>query len=598
MHVSYFRFATTETLVAEFDARGLRGQVGFIDISSRTFRGQGLVNVTSSLKGTIKGEMFVWKVYSNPVLPHESCTPHKYGPVFLDFSESHGLLVSDARLQLGDVFLEDLVERTLVLKSVTTLRVVCGILRPTSRVTTFSATFVKGVTGNLLIRQVNEDPGHTCAQREDGRTTTGILSSLVTSFGVDLDSPRMLTWRLFSRKYEAEDESLKHMLEQCRSLGSFPGTLLHEGLYPFPLANGLDDARHYELEPVPSLLSLVGQYSVLVVLYEGEQVEACSVLHRVKPKRASAVFNNSRSPTEVTGQVGVYQVSPLDPVKLSINLSFPLGNAMALGVDQLPTEDRTSCSGLSLRFHESSDLELDLDLTPAPQQGTPDLYPTGDWSGKFGTLLGLEFAAATVTDTTSTLFGTNSVLGRSVVVYDELWRVLGCANLEDHTPKITARASFSKVVEGELVLSQPTDSFFSETQILLKVNKTAGTEASFGHRWHIHSGQVDSDSDCASPGPHFNPYGASPTQRQQFGEGIPDTTFEVGDLQGKHGPLTLPAAVDIKEDPSTGRWLWTDSNLPLLGVGSVITRTFVMHGKNGDAGSLVCATIEMEELVV
>lgn len=68
-----------------------------------------------------------------------------------------------------------------------------------------------------------------------------------------------------------------------------------------------------------------------------------------------------------------------------------------------------SCKGISGRFYEP--WTVDLDLTPAPQMGTKDLYPAGDLSGKFGTLAGLRHATTTLLDPTIMLFGSYSVLG-------------------------------------------------------------------------------------------------------------------------------------------------------------------------------------------
>lgn len=61
--------------MAEFDQKGLRGQVGFLEAPD------GKMVVAASLKGTVKGETFVWKVYTTPVLPYEACVPDNYGAV-------------------------------------------------------------------------------------------------------------------------------------------------------------------------------------------------------------------------------------------------------------------------------------------------------------------------------------------------------------------------------------------------------------------------------------------------------------------------------------------------------------------------------------
>lgn len=41
----------------------------------------------------------------------------------------------------------------------------------------------------------------------------------------------------------------------------------------------------------------------------------------------------------VGGVLELYQVSPLDPVKLTINLTVPSGNAAAFGIDNFASAD-------------------------------------------------------------------------------------------------------------------------------------------------------------------------------------------------------------------------------------------------------------------
>lgn len=43
---------------------------------------------------------------------------------------------------------------------------------------------------------------------------------------------------------------------------------------------------------------------------------------------------------QVSGHIEVYQVSPLDPTKLSINLTLPARDAVAFGIDTQSTGGR------------------------------------------------------------------------------------------------------------------------------------------------------------------------------------------------------------------------------------------------------------------
>ncbi|KAK3882465.1 hypothetical protein Pcinc_013172 [Petrolisthes cinctipes] len=130
---------------------GLRGHVGFMESGGD---GQEVV-VAATIKGTVKGEAFVWKVYSTPLSPYSKCIPQNYGHEILDLSGRHGLLASDTVVGVGTLDLWHLLERALVLKSPTTLRVVCSTLSPTTPLLTFTATFLSHqLSANILRRHM------------------------------------------------------------------------------------------------------------------------------------------------------------------------------------------------------------------------------------------------------------------------------------------------------------------------------------------------------------------------------------------------------------------------------------------------------------
>lgn len=54
---------------------------------------------------------------------------------------------------------------------------------------------------------------------------------------------------------------------------------------------------------------------------------------------------------------------------------------------------------------------------PLPGEGTTDQYEIGDLSGKFGTLENRKKYISTFNDTILPLFGSRSVLGRSIVIH-------------------------------------------------------------------------------------------------------------------------------------------------------------------------------------
>ena len=55
--------------------------------------------------------------------------------------------------------------------------------------------------------------------------------------------------------------------------------------------------------------------------------------------------------------------------------------------------------------------------SPPPDQGTDDLYELGDMSGKYGTLEGKSWHREYYNDTNLPLWGSTSIMGRSVVIH-------------------------------------------------------------------------------------------------------------------------------------------------------------------------------------
>ena len=133
----------------------------------------------------------------------------------------------------------------------------------------------------------------------------------------------------------------------------------------------------------------------------------------------------------------------------------------------------------------------------------------GDFSGKFG-----DFSAATnndtYTDNVLSLFGSNSVVGRSVVIHRTDGSRLACATIgEDSLKVVTATFDGSSGgVVGTIRLFQNRIDPESDTAVLVDLRYvSAVAPATIDHNWHIHATPVGMPGDCASTGGHFNPVG-------------------------------------------------------------------------------------------
>jgi Cu/Zn superoxide dismutase len=193
----------------------------------------------------------------------------------------------------------------------------------------------------------------------------------------------------------------------------------------------------------------------------------------------------------------------------------------------------------------------------------------GDLSGKHG-LMTPTNEKDTFSDPDLPLSGDMSVVGRSIVIHKADGTRWVCANIGKagmgFTVTFPVKAGYPS---GTMQLFQASES--SKTTVSVSMT---GAEAA-GNKYHVHvlptaaAGGAD-DAGCGKgvTGGHFNP---------TFTDGT--VTKEVGDLSGKHGPLT----------PTTSKAFYTDATLPLLGSMSVVGRSIVIHKNNGDRW--VCANI-------
>eukprot|EP00730_Choanoeca_flexa_P020108 TRINITY_DN9827_c0_g2_i1.p1 TRINITY_DN9827_c0_g2~~TRINITY_DN9827_c0_g2_i1.p1 ORF type:complete len:508 (+),score=123.09 TRINITY_DN9827_c0_g2_i1:195-1526(+) len=225
---------------------------------------------------------------------------------------------------------------------------------------------------------------------------------------------------------------------------------------------------------------------------------------------------------------------------------------------------------------------------------TTDECEIGDLSGKHGSWADLTSVEDTYTDGNLPLFGSNSIVGRSVVFHHKVTgERIACGTIEPEGAVKTVVARFSGSVQGFVRLQQLADDPLAPTTVLVGLSYQAVNAApTVNHNWHVHVSPVTSD--CASTGGHYNPYdlcldstcGYSSTCGE---DGEQQYNCEVGDVAGKGGPLSLGAAVAGQAAP---RVMYTDLQLPLSGPESVADRSVVLHAADFGGARLACASFE------
>ena len=192
---------------------------------------------------------------------------------------------------------------------------------------------------------------------------------------------------------------------------------------------------------------------------------ACANLIEYTPRVAIARFEEDG----VTGEIVFSQSSPFSPTAITVKLNGLSSRADGYHVHEFPVDETipgsSKCTAAGGHYNPRNIIRNSSSPT------TFDAYEIGDLSGKFGGLIGLNSTNSTYADPYLSLFGIESIVGRSVVIHylnGDLWL---CANIlyDMETVSITAGITTDSV-QGRLVLTQLANDPFSETMIFLDFN--------------------------------------------------------------------------------------------------------------------------------
>ena len=173
--------------------------------------------------------------------------------------------------------------------------------------------------------------------------------------------------------------------------------------------------------------------------------------------------------------------------------------------------------------------------------------------------------------------GSNSIMGRTLVLYSGS-TPRACALINPVQPILTARAVFKAPVAGYVYLRQGDDS--TDTTVFVNLFYVNDAQSQEQFSWQINQGS----DPCKIPGEIFNPGNADGKNCSRKGhENCP-----IGDLTSKHGNITVSMAV---KQQSKTKVVFTDTNLPLRGVNSVIGKTIVLFSSGNPQKPFACAKI-------
>ena len=351
-------------------------------------------------------------------------------------------------------------------------------------------------------------------------------------------------------------------------------------------------------------LPLSGDNSIIgktIAFLNGEDYFACANIVQYPRMEGVAKFSNDG----VKGMIKFKQRSPLDPVTVNIDLDNLKSKAGGYHVHLYPVPQKRGmneavCDADDVAGHFNPfNVDVDSSVYPSATSTTPDMYEVGDISGKFGTLANLSSYNETWIDPNLQLYGSNSIIGRSVVIHKNqpnsprwicstIWPGEGIA-------MNTAYARFTFPFIGYMLFRQPRDMWFAETQVYVELNYAAmgNQTATQEHTWHVHETAIGADrmvsreQRCVSVGDHYNPYdvdlGGDYASQCRSNKQV---RCELGDLSGKHGKLNIRTASGQKT-----KYFFTDIQLPLSGPQSIVGKSIVIHNNTHPSERLGCADV-------
>ncbi|XP_040583567.1 uncharacterized protein Rsod [Lepeophtheirus salmonis] len=350
--------------------------------------------------------------------------------------------------------------------------------------------------------------------------------------------------------------------------------------------------------------------ALYLVIYDNEHPDsflACTQIQNIPTKKVEAVFDASG----VEGTIGFQQINRFFPVLTRISIDGLNGTAGGFHIHEFPSDskmnkDDTPCSrSTGAHFNPTN---IDASSSPPAGEGSFDQYEIGDLSGKYGNLVNRSDMIMDVWDPTISLFGKQSVLGRSMVIHEHpIPKRWICSNIhlkiEDNKspPIIIAEAQFTYPIAGKIVFEQDSSNPNSDTSIFIQglVYSDGTKNDTRDHDWHVHVLSPGKDfynwtGRCNSAGRHFNPYKV-PSEENEYNNCVNEKNpfkCQSGDLANKHGTIKISGRVRNRQDTYI---FVTDSNLALSGAASIIGRSIVIHDKNAPkhrGNRLACTPIK------
>ncbi|XP_075687765.1 uncharacterized protein LOC142656723 [Rhinoderma darwinii] len=432
----------------------------------------------------------------------------------------------------------------------------CSTIVPQEQVTRAIAVFHKGVIGRIMFQQARNDPYTQSCTNAGGH---------FNPYNVPV-----------SGNYSNECKSLRPLWCEAGDYAS-----KHEPisfLIPGPARYVFTDAS----TSLNGTNSIIGR-SLVVHGANGVSTRmACAniLLQRSREGRSSVWFGSGNA----HGELKASQASELDPTLVHFTFYGLRGFAGGFHIHLLPVSGTFDdpCSNALIRGHFNP-FSIEMSMSPGAGNGTDDEYEVGDISGRRRSLHNQDNVTNQYTDMNFPLSGTHSILGRSLVIHYANGSRMQCTSFLRDLPSdgqwVRATAEFSGAVSGRISLSQIVfpDGGLADTTILVDLQSSSSTSGKTSSlEWLIQT--------VEHGGEPYNPYEV-PSQTINWCTSLSPQLCRVGDLMGKHGPVTPGDKV-----------LVTDPNLPLAGDFTVIGRSVTLTSDTLKLSSLILPDVPITSL--
>ncbi|GIY38582.1 putative RNA-directed DNA polymerase from transposon X-element [Caerostris darwini] len=521
-------------LYAIFNTAGLQGNITFHQRPDDT-------NVTISVHlSSLSPEprSFAWGIYSFPVFfdSNAPCSSAELGSTFHDLAKRHGSIMIPSPEGIPQVFTDSEIQlrgadtiwgRSLLLRSTaynTDLRA-CANLATDGDAKTVEATFSSPVAGTVIFRQ--SELGETTIFAnifhitEDYTPSTNhewrILATDILDTSREISRKRRCEYLqvLFDPNNVDDTNCSKESHQNCK-IGEM--TRKH-GEATVGATNSRYSKRFYVDTNLPLSFAEGGLRSLYLVLYESGnafRIMACAPLVSVKPKEVKAFI----SADSVKGHILLSQSYRTQPTVVTVQLYNLRGRGSEFKIHEFPVQPRLKggenyCQSKYVG-NVYNPYGMTEDKIPSPGEGSGDQYPVGDLSGKFGLLDAsplMNLHLGIHVDFNLPLFGTNSIIGRSIVITNTEGEPWICANIGYPGPTRMAVANFVFPIAGQVIFRQDAKNPYGDTTIFGEFYYIDGSvNDTMEHRWDVHDFEPGRDfynwtKRCESTGDQFNPFG-------------------------------------------------------------------------------------------